>query len=182
MHGCENLEILMVRYQQGDFAAATVLVRHISPRLHRFFLAKSMSRTDADDLLQLALERAFRHLPQWQSETRLDSWLYGILKNAWIDETRSRMRRGRVITPDETAERVADSQAPGLDARRTADAVTRAMHNLPDDQRMAVSLVLIEGLSYREAADVLEAPIGTLTSRLARGRASLMAELDGLGA
>ena len=52
MHSDENLEILMVRYQQGDFAAATVLVRHISPRLHRFFLAKSVSRADADDLLQ----------------------------------------------------------------------------------------------------------------------------------
>jgi len=152
------------------------------PRLRRFARSLTRDPTDADDLLQAAVERGLKQRSHWQPGSRLDNWMFKLMKNAWIDETRSRKRRGRVITPDETAERVADSQAPGLDARRTADAVTRAMRNLPDDQRVAVSLVLIEGLSYREAADVLEAPIGTLTSRLARGRASLMAELDGLGA
>src|ERR1700684_975302 len=55
------------------------------PRLRRFARTLTRNAHDADDLLQLALERAFRHLQQWQAGTRLDSWLYGILKNAWID-------------------------------------------------------------------------------------------------
>jgi len=100
------------------------------------------------------------------------------MKHAWIDETRSRGRRGAVTAPPELAEGVADGGVADPLART---AVERAMERLPSDQRLAVALVLVEGLSYAEASKVLEIPEGTLTSRLVRGRTALMAELQGLG-
>jgi RNA polymerase sigma-70 factor (ECF subfamily) len=139
------------------------------PRLRRFARTLTRNAHDADDLLQLALERAFRHLQQWQSGTRLDSWLYGILKNAWIDEMRSRGRREQVFADPAQMDSVVDQSA---DASGTLS-IQQAMEQLPEEQRLAVALVLIEGLSYKEAAQVMGVPMGTLTSRLARGREAL---------
>jgi RNA polymerase sigma-70 factor (ECF subfamily) len=139
------------------------------PRLRRFARTLTRNVHDADDLLQLALERALRHLQQWQAGTRLDSWMYGILKNAWIDELRSRGRREQLFSDPAQAESVVDRTA---DASGTL-AIQQALAQLPDEQRLAVALVLIEGLPYKEAAQVMGVPVGTLTSRLARGREAL---------
>ena len=144
------------------------------PRLRRF--ARNLTRNphDADDVVQIAVERALLKLDQWRSEARLDSWMFKIVRNAWIDELRSRGRRDRVFVAAEAGESVGtDSMARETDLL----AVQSAMARLPLDQREAVGLVLVEGLPYREAADVLDVPIGTLTSRLARGREALQAML-----
>jgi RNA polymerase sigma-70 factor (ECF subfamily) len=135
---------------------------------------------DADDLVQVAVERGLARSAQWRPDTNLASWMFTLMKNAWIDEARSRQRRNRHLDGNGDVQTVADSHAPGLDAHLAATAIERAMKALPDDQRLAVALVLIEGLSYREAAAVLEVPMGTLTSRLVRGRVALMTELEGL--
>ena len=144
------------------------------PRLRRFARAVTRHREDADDLVQVAVERALRHLDQWQDGTRLDSWLFRIMKNAWIDEVRARGRRDEVLAPEEAGEHVGHSETGSRDIRLS---IEKAMGRLPEDQRMAVSLVLVEGLPYKEAAEVLDIPIGTLTSRLARGRDALQAML-----
>ena len=144
------------------------------PRLRRFARTVARHREDADDLVQVALERALRHADQWQPGTRLDSWLFRIMKNAWIDEIRARARRDDVLAPEEAGEHVGYSDTPRHVARLS---VQQAMARLPEDQRLAVSLVLVEGLPYKEAAEVLEIPVGTLTSRLARGREALQATL-----
>lgn len=144
------------------------------PRLRRF--ARNLTRNphDADDVVQIALERALTRLDQWRSEARLDSWMFKIVRNAWIDEWRARGRRDKIFLAAEAGENVGTDPM----ARETElMSVHSAMARLPDDQREAVSLVLIEGLPYREAAEVLDVPIGTLTSRLARGREALQAML-----
>jgi RNA polymerase sigma-70 factor (ECF subfamily) len=148
------------------------------PRLRRF--ARNLTRNphDADDIVQIAVERALMRLDQWRSDARLDSWMFKIVRNAWIDELRSRGRHGKVFLPEEAGENVGtDSMARETDLL----AVESAMARLPQEQREAVSLVLVEGLPYREAADVLDVPIGTLTSRLARGREALQAMLGSEG-
>jgi RNA polymerase sigma-70 factor (ECF subfamily) len=150
------------------------------PRLRRFARTITRHREDADDLVQLSVERALLRLDQWQPGTRLDSWMFAIMKNAWIDEVRARVRRDAVLLPEEAAENV--GHAPGewpVDAQHRRIDVERAMAQLNDDQRMAVGLVLVEGLPYKEAAQVLGIPVGTLTSRLARARDSLQAILSG---
>lgn len=152
------------------------------PRLRRMARVLAWEPADADDLTQLTVERALLRRDQWRPGTRLDSWMFRIMRNAWIDEARARQRRGRVLAPPEAGALAADPSAPSLEARLQASAVERALEALPEDQRVAVALVLIEGLSYQEAAESLEVPMGTLTSRLARGRATLQTALIDQGA
>jgi RNA polymerase sigma-70 factor, ECF subfamily len=161
----------------GSSAAQIESIRRqlieLLPRLRRF--ARTLTRTthDADDLVQLSVERALLRHEQWQPERRFDGWMFGIMRNAWIDEVRSRKRRDHVLAPADAAENVGGSG----DAPLRSLAVQAALAALPEEQRSAVALVLIEGFSYQEAADALDVPIGTLTSRLARGRAAMQATL-----
>lgn len=143
------------------------------PRLRRFARALTGDTADADDVVQVAVERALMRLDQFQAGTRLDAWLFSIVRNAWIDETRSRARRGKLFAPAELGERVGSDGEADVYAKLEADDVWSAMRKLPDEQREAIALVCVEGLAYREAADALGVPIGTVTSRLARGREAL---------
>lgn len=151
------------------------------PRLRRFARALARDPHDADDLVQTAVERALVHADQLRADAPIAGWMFGILRHAWIDEQRARGRRGRLLATGEAAEEVADvAHGAPLDSIAVQDAVAR----LPEEQRLAVALVLVEGLSYKEAAHVMEVPIGTLTSRLARARDALqtmLGERDGAG-
>jgi RNA polymerase sigma-70 factor, ECF subfamily len=146
------------------------------PRLRRFARSLSRNQHDADDLVQSGIERAWRHLDQFRPDANLASWMFGIVKNAWLDNLRSRRRRGEVALPEDSGEHPAISP---VDSNTEMWSVSEAMSKLPEEQRLAVALVLVEGLSYKEAAEVLEIPMGTLTSRLARGRTALAAALEG---
>ena len=147
------------------------------PRLRRLGRVLARAPADADDLVQLTVERALARRAQWRTGTRLDSWMFRIMKNAWIDETRARSRRSGVFASEDAAETVGSDGEAAMQARLAVLEVERAMARLPADQRLAVALVLVEGLSYQEAAEVLEIPAGTLTSRLVRGRTALLAQL-----
>jgi len=147
------------------------------PRLRRLARALARDAADADDLVQQTVERALVHRGQWRPGTHLDSWMFRIMKNAWIDEARARTRRAQVFSPEEAGEHAGSDGAAAMETRLTARSVADAMARLPDDQRLAVALVLVEGLSYKEAAEVMEVPQGTLTSRLGRGRAALLTSL-----
>jgi RNA polymerase sigma-70 factor, ECF subfamily len=149
------------------------------PRLRRFARVITRNVQDADDLVQVAVEKALTRAEQWRPGSRLDSWMFGIMKNAWIDEIRTRRRRERVHAPEEAGFGVGDASAA---ARDIALSVQAAMERLPEEQRMAIALVLVEGLAYKDAAEALGIPIGTLTSRLARGREALQALLGDGGA
>jgi RNA polymerase sigma-70 factor (ECF subfamily) len=144
------------------------------PRLRRFARALARDAHDADDLVQTAVERALVHAGQLRADAPVAAWMFGIVRHAWIDEQRARGRRGRVFAGAELGEQVADpAQGAPLETLAVQDAVAR----LPEEQRLAVALVLVEGLSYKEAAHIMEVPIGTLTSRLARAREALQAML-----
>ncbi len=140
------------------------------PRLRRFARSITFHREDADDLVQVAVERALGRSEQFTEGTRLDSWMFRIVKNAWIDEVRSRVRRDQVFAPQEEGEQVGDDSA---EAHQQRLAVQKAMSLLSEEHRLVVGLVLVDGMSYKDAAEALEIPIGTLTSRLARAREAL---------
>jgi RNA polymerase sigma-70 factor (ECF subfamily) len=144
------------------------------PRLRRLARVLTRDATAADDLVQIAVERALTRRDQWRPGTRLDSWVMRIMKNAWIDETRSRARWGKVVEGEDAG---ANVSAVASDPAESM-AIAQAMAKLPDEQRIAVALVLVDGLSYADAAEVLEIPPGTLNSRLVRGRMALMEMLD----
>lgn len=146
----------------------------ILPRLRRFCHALTGSLADGDDLAQDTVERALRHLHRWEPGTRLDSWMFRIARNRFFDQRRATKREGLVVTANiEEAVSVAVDGERAMEARLRLKAVGQALQTLPAEQREAVALVLIDGLSYREAADILAIPIGTLTSRIARARAAL---------
>ena len=166
----------MIRHESMSSVAEEIAADIVAllPRLRRF--ARTLSRTqhDADDLVQTAIERAWRNLGQYRPGSSLASWVFGIMKNAWIDNRRSRGRRGEVPLPEDSGQHPAVTP---MDANTSLWSVSEAMDKLPEEQRLAVALVLVEGMSYKDAAAVLDVPIGTLTSRLARGRTALAAEL-----
>jgi RNA polymerase sigma-70 factor, ECF subfamily len=145
------------------------------PRLRRF--ARSLTRDphDADDLVQITMERALGRVDQFRMDSHLAGWLFGILRNAWIDECRSRQRREPLRSPEELGESVGD---PAAASQAELLCVQDALCRLPEEQRLAVSLVLIEGFSYKEAAEIMNVPVGTLTSRLSRGREALQQMLS----
>jgi len=144
------------------------------PRLRRFAHALSRDGADADDLTQMTVERALNARAQWQPGTRLDSWLYRIMRNLWIDAARSRARKAKVESPPEAAEGIGVDPRPGLEAAVDLQRFMAAMERLPDEQREVLALILIEGFGYREAAELLDLPIGTVSSRLVRGRTALL--------
>ena len=144
------------------------------PRLRRFAHALSRDSADADDLTQMTLERALVARRQWQPGTRLDSWLYRIMRNLWIDTARSRSRKAKLEAPPELADSIGVDPRPGIEASLDLQRVMAAMARLPDEQREIVALILIEGFGYREVAEMLDLPIGTVSSRLVRGRTALL--------
>jgi len=142
------------------------------PRLRRFAAGLTRAPSQADDLCQMTIERALRSRDQWQAGTRLDSWTYRIMRNIWIDETRAAARRGRIFAEEDEGLSVgADGDQEAALVRHDID---RALASLPGEQREAVILVMVEGYAYKEAAEIIGCPIGTLTSRLVRGRDALM--------
>jgi RNA polymerase sigma-70 factor (ECF subfamily) len=148
----------------------------ILPRLRRFARSLAGSAEAADDLVQAACERALRAIDSWQPGTRLDSWMYRIIRNLWIDD----LRRKRFTGDDGELATVA-----GEDGRRTTEArfalaeVRALIAALPAQQREVLVLVCVEELSYRETAAILGVPIGTVMSRLARARLALGERLGG---
>src|SRR4051812_23314915 len=105
------------------------------PRLRRFARSITLHREDADDLVQVAVERALGRSDQWEPGTRFDSWMFRIIKNAWIDEVRSRIRRERVLAPEEEGAGVGDGSA---EAHLEQMAIRKAVSLLSDDHRLVI--------------------------------------------
>jgi RNA polymerase sigma-70 factor (ECF subfamily) len=143
------------------------------PRLRRFACALAGDPDKGDDLVQEGCARAFAHLDQWQPGTRLDSWMYRIIRNVWLDQLRASRVRGVVVTLDAELELFGEDGRDVVENRLELNRVLAAMARLPAEQRAPIVLVCFEGLSYQEAAAILEIPVGTVTSRLVRGRRAL---------
>jgi len=147
--------------------------------LKRFCLSLTGSNADADDLLQGTIERLLeRGIPDDAHTAR---WAYRVCKNLWIDELRSREVRTRHAN-SVTMTGEAFDLSPSAETQSAAElelaAVYAALAKLPEEQRMALTLVAVEGRSYAEAAEILEVPIGTIMSRIARARKQLLPAIE----
>lgn len=150
----------------------------LRPRMQRFAFGLCGSSHDADDLVQAGYERALTRLHQWQRGTRLDSWMYRIIQSIHFNEVRFRRNR-RTESSDRLEEfhASADTSAEAL-GQITLERVRDCVARLPDEHRSCLLLIAVEGLSYKEAASVLEIPLGTLTSRLSRARSALQQMME----
>lgn len=151
----------------------------ILPQLQRFAFALTGSHADAEDLLQATCLRAIENLDKWHAGTRLDSWMYRLAQNIFKNEIRHNAVKRR------------HQQAVLSEDARSVDGVNEAVHKnelqkvalsiekLPQEQRTVLLLVAVEGYGYKEAAEILDVPMGTITSRLSRARKTLTDGLEG---
>lgn len=155
----------------GSEEVKAALAGHLS-RLWRYGYFLTGRRDTAEDLVQATCLRALERAHQFETGTRIDRWLFSILRSIWLNEIRARrVRTGEGTVDAETA--LAFDGAHEIEAKILVHQVLREMQSLPEAQREAVFLVYVEGLAYREAAAVLDVPIGTIMSRLAAARVTL---------
>lgn len=140
------------------------------PRLRRFCQGLAGNAQDGDDLMQSTVERALSREDQFEPGTRIDSWMFRIAQNIHIDNARSMKRRGQQVPVEDMPDRMGEDGRDTVESRSDLAAAQQALQAAPDDQRAAFLLVVVEGMSYREAAEALEVPVGTIMSRIARAR------------
>lgn len=143
------------------------------PNMRRFAISLTRSRDIADDLVQAACERALAHKADFDPQTRFDAWIFRIMRNLWIDYNRRAKTAGPREDLDDHRELVGTDGESVAISRIALKDVSNAILNLPMDQREVLLLVCVEGLSYRDCADTLGLPMGTVMSRLARARINL---------
>jgi RNA polymerase sigma-70 factor (ECF subfamily) len=149
------------------------------PRLRRFAAGLAGTVHDGDDLVQGALTKALSNADRWTPGTRLDSWMYRIIQNHWIDTVRARKTRNDSSELDDADRHVSIDGARAADSAINADRLRKEIERLPPEQRSVLLLVAIEGQSYADAASALGIPVGTVMSRLSRARAALSHSIYG---
>ena len=147
------------------------------PNLRRFALSLCRRSDVADDLVQITAERAFAARDRFDPTTRLDAWLFRILRNAWIDHARRVNTQGVTVDIADAPDAAVVDGVRDIEAVLTLRKAEAAMADLPEDQREVMMLVCVDELSYREAAEVIGVPIGTVMSRLARARLAVAAKM-----
>lgn len=146
----------------------------VYPRLWRYCVSLSGNRDTAGDLAQAAMVKAIEKADQFQAGTHLDRWVFRIAQRTWLNELRANaVRRGGGLVPVEDFDLV--DEKPSTETNILAAEVLRFVMALPEAQRVTVVLVYVEGYSYKEAAEMLDIPIGTIMSRLAAARKTIAA-------
>ncbi|RUO87122.1 sigma-70 family RNA polymerase sigma factor [Corallococcus sp. AB018] len=180
----DELRALILEAQDGSVRAFEMLVSSHLPRVRRFARAFAASDSDVDDLAQEALVKVYKNLRSFRFQSAFQTWLYSVVRNAFYDATRS--RAGRERSREEPLEQEhtkaasdAESADEGMMRAQERDRLWRALRGLPPEFRTAVVLFDVEGHSYEEVADIEGVPVGTVKSRLSRGRAHLKALLAG---
>jgi RNA polymerase sigma-70 factor (ECF subfamily) len=155
------------------------LIEEQIPRLRRYARALTRNPERADDLVQDTLERALAKGHLWQPGTNLRAWLFTIMHNQNVNSVRRSQREGTAVDIEQVSSALVATTDPT--ASRKLFELERALGQLPEEQRETILLVGLEGLAYEEAAVVLCVPIGTVRSRLSRGRDSLRRLMDMTG-
>ncbi|KAB2912501.1 MAG: RNA polymerase sigma factor [Hyphomicrobiaceae bacterium] len=143
------------------------------PRLSRFAYSLTGSADQRDDLVQETCARALAHRDQLQPGTRLESWMFRIAQNLWLDGRRAEKYRGEPMDVETAGALMAQDGRAVVESRLALAEVIKGLDKLSPEHRVLISLVCVDGLSYKEASDVLGLPTGTVMSRLARARLAL---------
>ncbi|SET49670.1 RNA polymerase sigma factor [Stigmatella erecta] len=180
----DELRALILEAQDGSVRAFELLVASHLPRVRRFARAFAASDADVDDLAQEALVKVYKNLRSFRFQSAFQTWLYSVVRNAFYDASRSRVGREHAreapLAPEHAqAPSDAESADESLMRAQERDRLWRALRALPEEFRAAVVLFDVEGHSYEEVAAIEGVPVGTVKSRLSRGRTHLKALLAG---
>jgi len=161
--------------EQGDLEIREIRARMVKilPRLRRFMNSLTHGADFGDDLIQETYVRALAHLDQWQPGTRLDSWMFRIARNLWIDHKRAEKFRGEAVAIDAVDHLLSCDGRLVAENRIMLGELTKDIAELSRDQRNVISLVWGFGMSYKETGRILNLPAGTVMSRMARVRSAL---------
>jgi RNA polymerase sigma-70 factor (ECF subfamily) len=173
-----NLEMLMARYQEGDFAAATTLIDRLSPQLHRFFLAQFASRADADDLLQETWLRIHKVRHTYRPSEPMLPWFYAIARRVRVDHYRKAIRTtAREHRLEEMSEVAA--AIPG-ESDRTDD-LEALLAPLPQSQREVIEMLKVAGMSLEEVARATSSSVGSVKQKVHRAYEKLRGKMSAMG-
>ena len=179
MHPDSDLEMLMARYQQGDFAAATALIHRLSPQLHRFFLVQFASRGDADDLLQETWLRIHEVRHTYRAGEPVLPWFYAIARHIRVDHYR---KARRTASREEPLEEMPEPAAASPTARRAELRILQALlAPLPESQREVIEMLKIAGMSLEEVARATSSSVGSVKQKAHRAYEKLRERLSGMG-
>jgi RNA polymerase sigma-70 factor, ECF subfamily len=170
-----NLEMLMARYQAGDFAAATALIQRISPQLHRFFLVQSASRADADDLLQETWLRIHKVRHTYRQGEPVLPWFYAIARYARVDHYRKiRRSRSREQSLDDIAE------VPAQFSTAQSHDLESLLAPLPESQREVIEMLKVAGMSLEEVARATSSTVGSVKQKVHRAYKKLREKMSAM--
>ena len=173
-----NLEMLMARYQEGDFTAATALIGRLSPQLHRFFLAQFASRADADDLLQETWLRIHKVRHTYRPSEPMLPWFYAIARRVRVDHYRKAIRTtAREHRLEEMSEVAA--AIPG-ESERTDD-LEALLAPLPQSQREVIEMLKVAEMSLEEVARATSSSVGSVKQKVHRAYEKLRGKMSAMG-
>lgn len=178
MHPHSNLETLMARYQQGDFDAATNLIERVSPQLHRFFLAQSQSRTDADDLLQETWLRIHKVRHTYRRGEPALPWFYAIARHVRVDHYRKSVR---TAVGERQLEAMSKEVATGSRESFYADNLNAMLAPLAESQREVIAMLKVAGMSLEEVARATSSSVGSVKQKVHRAYKKLRETLSAEG-
>jgi RNA polymerase sigma-70 factor (ECF subfamily) len=165
MHPDSNLEALMARYQRGDLSAATDLIECISPQLHRFFLARSQSHTDADDLLQETWLRIHKVRHTYRPGEPTLPWFYAIARHIRVDHYRKQVR---TVVGERELEALSRAVATVPSESDHADGLNALLAPLPESQREVIEMLKVAGMSLEEVARATSSNVGSVKQKVHR--------------
>lgn len=177
MHPDNNLEMLMARYQDGDFAAATALIDRISPHLHRFFAAQFASRADADDLLQETWLRIHKVRHTYRPGEPVLPWFYAIARHVRVDHYRKAIR---TTAREQRLEEMSKAAAsvPGQFGR--ADDLEALLSPLSESQREVIEMLKVVGMSLEEVARATSSSVGSVKQKVHRAYKKLRKQMSAM--
>lgn len=170
-------EALLAAHVAGDPHAFSELFRRHSDRMWAVALRTCRDPDDAADAVQDAMISAFRRAGTFKGRSKVSTWLHRIVVNACLDRLRSRKAKPTVPLPDTESDYGTPDHTDHIDQHTTKITVMAALAELPDEQRLALTLVDLEGWSVQDASEILEVPVGTVKSRCFRGRARMLESL-----
>jgi RNA polymerase sigma-70 factor (ECF subfamily) len=173
-----DLEMLMVRYQQGDFAAATALIHRLSPPLHRFFIVQFASRGDADDLLQETWLRIHEVRHTYRAGEPVLPWLYAIARHIRVDHYR---KTSRAVAREQRLEDLPEVAAALPAGSGGASDLEALLAPLPASQREVIEMLKIAGMSLEEVARATSSSVGSVKQKAHRAYEKLRERLTGIG-
>jgi RNA polymerase sigma-70 factor (ECF subfamily) len=178
MYPNSDLEMLMARYQQGDFTAATALVHRLSPQLHRFFVVQFASREDADDLLQETWLRIHEARHTYRAGEPVLPWFYAIARHIRVDHYR---RASRTVAREQRLREAHEAAAaPAAESGGTPD-LEALLASLPESQREVIEMLKVAGMSLEEVARATSSSVGSVKQKAHRAYERLRERLSGMG-